>query len=39
MAQRLRLLGRYLDKSGNTLKGYIYELPEVADAEWNEELG
>lgn len=35
---RLRLLRRYLDKSGSTLKGYLYELPEVADANWHEDL-
>lgn len=35
---RLRLLRRYLDKSGNTLKNYLYELPEIADATWHEDL-
>jgi hypothetical protein len=35
---RLRLLRRYLDKSGTTLKNYIYELPEIADANWHEDL-
>lgn len=36
--ERLRLLRRYLDKSGTTLKGYLYELPEIADANWHEDL-
>ncbi|MGI5214942.1 hypothetical protein [Plantactinospora sp. CA-290183] len=35
---RLRLLRRYLDKSGTTLKNYLYELPEIADATWYEDL-
>ncbi|MFB9853877.1 hypothetical protein ACFFMR_26205 [Micromonospora andamanensis] len=35
---RLRLLRRYLDKSGNTLKNYLYDLPEIADATWHEDL-
>lgn len=35
---RLRLLRRHLDKSGNTLKSYLYELPEIADATWHEDL-
>jgi hypothetical protein len=35
---RLRLLRRYLDKSGTTLKNYLYELPEIADATWHEDL-
>src|SRR6266516_3922762 len=34
LSERLHLLRRYLDKSGNTLKKYLYELPEVADATW-----
>jgi hypothetical protein len=38
MTDRLRLLRRYLDKSGTTLKNYIYELPEIADAIWHEDL-
>ncbi len=35
---RLRLLRRNLDKSGNTLKNYLYELPEITDATWHEDL-
>jgi hypothetical protein len=38
VSDRLRLLRRYLDKSGNTLKNYLYELPEIADATWHEDL-
>jgi hypothetical protein len=38
MTGRLKLLRRYLDKSGNTLKKYLYELPEIADASWHEDL-
>lgn len=38
MSDRLRLLRRYLDKSGTTLKNYLYELPEIADATWHEDL-
>jgi hypothetical protein len=37
-SERLKLLRRYLDKSGTTLKNYLYELPEIADASWREEL-
>ncbi|GAB3155836.1 hypothetical protein GCM10027290_52620 [Micromonospora sonneratiae] len=35
---RIRLLRRHLDKSGTTLKDYLYQLPEVADAGWHEDL-
>jgi len=35
---RLVLARRYLDKAGNTLKGYLYEIPEIADANWEEDL-
>jgi hypothetical protein len=35
---RLKLLRRHLDMSGSTLKNYLYELPEVADANWHEDL-
>lgn len=35
---RLKLLRRHLDMSGTTLKNYLYELPEVADANWHEDL-
>jgi hypothetical protein len=38
MAATLELLRRHLDKSGTTLKNYLYELPEVSDASWHEEL-
>jgi hypothetical protein len=38
VVDRLSLLRRYLDKSGTTLKNYLYELPEVADATWYEDL-
>ncbi|MEV6923997.1 hypothetical protein AB0M46_05715 [Dactylosporangium sp. NPDC051485] len=38
ITDRLRLLRRYLDKSGNVLKNYLYELPEIADAAWHEDL-
>lgn len=38
LEKRLQLLRKYLDKSGATLKGYLYELPEVADAAWNEDV-
>ncbi len=36
LTDRLRLLRRHLDKSGNTLKNYLYELDEIADATWHE---
>lgn len=36
--QRLVLLRRHLDKSGDVLKDYLYELPEIADAAWHEDL-
>jgi hypothetical protein len=35
---RIQLLRRHLDKTGNTLKDYLYQLPEVADASWREDL-
>lgn len=38
VVMKLRLAHKYLDKSGTTLKNYLYELPEIADADWNEEL-
>jgi hypothetical protein len=39
IGRRLDLLKKYLDKSGTTLKNYIYDfLPDVADANWHEEL-
>jgi hypothetical protein len=38
MQVRVRLLRRYLDLSGGALKNAIYELPEVLDATWHQEL-
>lgn len=38
LASTIRLLRRHLDLSGTTLKDLLYELPEVSDAAWNEEL-
>ncbi|MEU2190879.1 hypothetical protein ACH49A_06475 [Micromonospora sediminicola] len=38
MQVRLRLLRRHLDLSGGALKNAIYELPEVLDATWHQEL-
>ncbi|WP_156096669.1 hypothetical protein [Amycolatopsis jejuensis] len=38
IVDRLRLAKKYLDKSGTTLKNYLYELPEISDAVWREEL-
>lgn len=35
---RIVLLRRYLDLAGETLKRILYELPEVADASWHQEL-
>lgn len=35
---RLKLLYRHLDKTGATLKGLIYDLPDIADARWHEDL-
>jgi len=35
---RITLLRRHLDLSGETLKKMLYDLPEVADATWHEEL-
>jgi hypothetical protein len=35
---RTALLRRHLDLNGTTLKRLLYELPEVADASWHEEL-
>lgn len=35
---RIQILRKYLDKSGSTLKGYLYQLPEVADSTWHEEI-
>lgn len=35
---RVALLREHLDKSGNTLKKYLYEFPEIADAPWHEDL-
>ena len=39
VALRLRLLRKYFDLSGNSLKTFIYEnFPEVTSAEWGEKL-
>ncbi|MCE0763376.1 hypothetical protein LWC35_10730 [Pseudonocardia kujensis] len=38
MQNRLALLRRHLDKSGTTLKNYLYELPEVSDTNWREDI-
>ena len=38
LASRVKILRRYLDLSGTTLKGLLYELPEVADATWKEDI-
>jgi hypothetical protein len=35
---RVVLLRRHLDLTGESLKKMLYELPEVADATWHEEL-
>lgn len=35
---RVKVLRRHLDKSGSTLKEYLYKLPEVADSTWHEEI-
>ena len=35
---RVALLRRHLDLTGESLKKMLYELPEVADATWHEEL-
>lgn len=37
--ERVKILRRYLDKTGSTLKEYLYKLPEVADSTWHEEIG
>ncbi|MFF4909825.1 hypothetical protein ACFY2T_33765 [Streptomyces sp. NPDC001260] len=36
--QRVRVLRKYLDKSGSTLKGYLYTLPEITNSTWYEEI-
>jgi hypothetical protein len=38
IVDRVKILRRYLDKSGSTLKEYLYALPEVAESTWHEEL-
>lgn len=35
---RIALLRRHLDLTGESLKKMLYDLPEVADATWHEEL-
>ncbi|WP_310964086.1 hypothetical protein [Nocardioides terrisoli] len=35
---RITLLRRHLDLTGESLKKMLYDLPEVADATWHEEL-
>jgi hypothetical protein len=35
---RIALLRRHLDLSGEYLKNLLYQLPEIADASWHEEL-
>lgn len=36
--ERAKDLRRHFDLSGSSLKGLLYELPEVAEANWHEEL-
>ncbi|TWE13173.1 hypothetical protein [Rudaeicoccus suwonensis] len=38
MVGRIMLLRRHLDLTGESLKKMLYDLPEVADATWHEEL-
>ncbi len=38
VAGRITLLRRHLDLTGESLKNILYDLPEVADATWREEL-
>lgn len=38
LISRITLLRRHLDLTGETLKKLLYELPEVADATWNDEV-
>ena len=38
MVERITLLRRHLDLTGESLKKMLYDLPEVADAAWHEEL-
>ncbi|MGY2746233.1 hypothetical protein [Arthrobacter sp. UYCu723] len=35
---RIRILRRHLDLSGTALKNLLYDLPEVADATWKEDI-
>ena len=35
---RIKLLRKHLDLTGETLKKLLYELPEVADAAWHEDV-
>lgn len=38
LINRIKLLRTHLDLTGETLKRLLYDLPEVADATWHEEL-
>lgn len=38
LQERIVLLRRHLDLTGENLKKVLYELPEIADATWHEEL-
>jgi hypothetical protein len=38
LQERIVLLRRYLDLTGENLKKTLYDLPEVADATWHQEL-
>ena len=38
LQERIVLLRRYLDLTGENLKKILYDLPEVADATWHQEL-
>jgi hypothetical protein len=38
LISRIKLLRTHLDLTGETLKRLLYDLPEVADATWHEEL-
>jgi hypothetical protein len=38
LSERMQLLRKHLDRSGTVLKNWLYELPEIADANWKEDL-
>jgi hypothetical protein len=38
VSNRISILRKHFDKSGNTLREYVYQIPEIRDAQWHREI-